>query len=99
ELLKRIGALAEEHAAYMAAPRENGGAPIVFLCAEFGFHVSIQIYSGGLGILAGDFLKEASDEAFPLLGIGLLYRRGYFRQRLDTLGRLPEYWIQLDPET
>lgn len=60
---------------------------IAYFCAEFGVHTSIPIYSGGLGILAGDHLKEASDLGIPMLGCGLLYQKGYFRQRIDPEGR------------
>ena len=60
-----------------------GDGPVAFLCAEFGVHRSLPVYSGGLGVLAGDLLKEASDQALPLVGVGLLYRRGYFHQRVD----------------
>jgi starch phosphorylase len=72
--------------------------PVAFLCAEYGIHVSLPIYSGGLGALAGDLLKEASDRALPLVAVGLLYRRGYFRQRLDASGWQHEYWTDSDPE-
>ncbi len=72
--------------------------PIAFLCAEYGIHVSLPIYSGGLGVLAGDFLKEASDHALPMVGVGLLYRQSYFRQRIDVSGWQNEYWIDVDPE-
>ncbi len=74
------------------------GPPVAFLCAEFGLHVSLPVYSGGLGILAGDFLKEASDRALPFVGVGLFYRRGYFSQRLDLTGWQQEYWLEYDPE-
>ena len=57
-----------------------------FFCAEYGIHASLPIYSGGLGALAGDILKEASDRALPLVAVGLLYRQGYFRQRIDASG-------------
>lgn len=60
---------------------------IAYFCAEFGVHTSIPIYSGGLGILAGDHLKEAGDLGIPMVGCGLLYQKGYFRQRLDAAGR------------
>ena len=63
----------------------NGG--IAYFCAEFGVHRSIPIYSGGLGILAGDHFKEASDLGVPLKGVGLLYQKGYFRQRLLEDGK------------
>ncbi|MGK2936236.1 MAG: alpha-glucan family phosphorylase [Solirubrobacteraceae bacterium] len=71
--------------------------PVAFFCAEFGVHRSLPIYSGGLGALAGDILKQASDDAFPMVGVGLLYREGYFRQRLDVRGRQHEYWVDTDP--
>jgi len=51
---------------------------IAYFCAEFGFHESLPIYSGGLGILAGDHCKAASDMGLPFIGVGLLYRQGYF---------------------
>lgn len=59
---------------------------IAYFSAEFGFHESLPIYSGGLGVLAGDHLKSASDLGLPLTGVGLLYRKGYFRQKLDSSG-------------
>jgi glycogen phosphorylase len=71
---------------------------VAFLCAEFGVHHSLPVYSGGLGALAGDLVKEASDQALPLVAVGLLYRQGYFRQRLDASGWQQEYWIDNDPE-
>ncbi len=82
--------------------------PIAYFCAEYGFHESLGIYSGGLGVLAGDHMKTASDMALPLVGVGLLYRKGYFRQTIDAdghqeheypdfdLGRLPFLRV-LDP--
>ena len=63
----------------------SGG--IAYFCAEFGVHASIPIYSGGLGILAGDHFKEASDLGIPLVGVGLFYQKGYFRQRMTEDGR------------
>ncbi len=57
--------------------------PVAYFSAEFGLHESLPIYSGGLGVLAGDHLKSASDLGIPLIGIGLLYAQGYFRQTLD----------------
>ncbi len=59
---------------------------IAYFCAEFGFHESFPIYSGGLGILAGDHCKSASDMHLPFVGVGLLYRRGYFHQTIDAQG-------------
>jgi glycogen phosphorylase len=72
--------------------------PVAYFCAEYAVHVSLPIYSGGLGALAGDVLKEASDRALPLVAVGLMYRRGYFRQRIDRSGWQQEYWVQTDPE-
>jgi starch phosphorylase len=60
--------------------------PIAYFCAEYGVHESLGIYSGGLGVLAGDHMKSASDMALPFLGVGLLYRKGYFRQSIDADG-------------
>ncbi len=59
---------------------------VAYFCAEFGFHESLPIYSGGLGILAGDHCKAASDLAVPFVGVGLLYRQGYFTQTIDNHG-------------
>ncbi len=59
---------------------------VAYFCAEFGFHESFPIYSGGLGILAGDHCKAASDMRLPFIGVGLLYRQGYFSQSIGTEG-------------
>ncbi len=59
---------------------------VAYFCAEFGFHESFPIYSGGLGILAGDHCKAASDMGLPFVAIGLLYRQGYFSQTIDSSG-------------
>jgi starch phosphorylase len=99
-LLDRIRQLAGEVDAALrepAAPRPGLGGPIAFFCAEYGVHVSLPTYAGGLGVLAGDILKEASDRGAAMVAIGLLYRRGYFCQRLDTSGWQQEYWLEHDP--
>jgi len=59
---------------------------VAYFCAEFGFHESVQLYSGGLGILAGDHCKAASDLGIPFVAVGLLYRQGYFTQTIDGHG-------------
>jgi glycogen phosphorylase len=59
---------------------------VAYMSAEFGIHETLPFYSGGLGVLAGDHLKAASDLGIPLVGVGLLYRRGYFRQTIDPDG-------------
>ena len=63
-----------------------GASPIAYFCAEFGLHTSVPIYSGGLGVLAGDHCKAASDLGVPLVGVGLLYTKGYFDQRVRLDG-------------
>jgi starch phosphorylase len=71
---------------------------VAYFCMEFGVEESLPIYSGGLGVLAGDHLKSASDLGVPLVGVGLLYRDGYFRQRIDRSGRQAESPQPVDPE-
>jgi len=70
--------------------------PVAYFSAEFGLHESIPVYSGGLGVLAGDHIKSASDLDIPLVGIGLFYGQGYFRQRLDCEGWQQEEYLQTD---
>jgi starch phosphorylase len=70
--------------------------PVAYFSAEFGLHVSIPEYSGGLGVLAGDHIKSASDLGIPLVGIGLFYGQGYFRQYLDRNGWQQEDYIETD---
>jgi starch phosphorylase len=102
ELLARAAALEELIRADVARPARPGPAddehPIAYFSAEYGFHGSFPIYSGGLGALAGDILKEASDMALPLVAVGLLYGNGYFRQRIDGWGWQHEYWVDTDPD-
>jgi starch phosphorylase len=71
--------------------------PVAYFCAEFGVHNSLPLYSGGLGILAGDHLKSASDLRLPLVAVGLLYRYGYFRQRLRNDGWQEEHYGETFP--
>ena len=82
---------AAEHAAGLRPER-----PVAYFCAEFGVHHSLPLYSGGLGILAGDHLKSASDLGLPLVAVGLLYRHGYFRQRLRRDGWQEESYNEID---
>ena len=85
-----------------ALPGANGSAPlgpddlVAYFCFEFGFHESLPIYSGGLGILAGDHCKAASDAKLPFVGIGLLYRQGYFLQTIDAEGN--QHAVHVDSE-
>ena len=89
---------------YLHADRTWGAAnagvlrprPVAYFSAEFGLHESLPIYSGGLGILAGDHIKSASDLGIPLVGIGLFYGQGYFLQRLDKEGWQQEEYLETD---
>jgi len=71
---------------YMSEKPDPKAAKIAYFSMEYGLHSSLKIYSGGLGILAGDYLKEASDKNVPMVAVGLLYRYGYFTQRLSAQG-------------
>ena len=71
---------------------------VAYFCFEFGFHESLPIYSGGLGILAGDHCKTASDMRLPFVGVGLLYRQGYFAQTIDSQGNQRATYIASDFE-
>lgn len=77
-------------------PGKRDDTLIAYFCAEFGVSEALPIYSGGLGVLAGDHLKAASDLGIPLVGVGLLYARGYFRQFLSPEGWQQEHYPQYD---
>lgn len=88
---------------HKAAPRpvieqlfEPGKDLISYFCAEFGFHESFPIYSGGLGILAGDYCKAASDLGIPFVALGLLYRQGYFTQTIDAHGNQIAHYTPME---
>lgn len=72
---------------------------MAYFCCEFGLHESVPIYSGGLGILAGDHMKSTSDLGIPLVGVGLYYHEGYFRQRISADGEQHEWYPRNDPYT
>jgi starch phosphorylase len=100
--IKRVNALVEQFDKYMSekdawasrvAPQISPQRPVAYFCAEFGIHESLPIYSGGLGILAGDHLKSASDLGVPMVAVGLCYRQGYFRQRLNSGGWQEENYV------
>ncbi|RCV49771.1 alpha-glucan family phosphorylase [Marinitenerispora sediminis] len=85
---------------YQGLPRDTGAEPpaaIAYFSAEYGLTAALPQYSGGLGILAGDHLKSASDLGVPLIGVGLLYRHGYFSQSLSPEGWQLEEYPELDP--
>src|ERR1700684_3128550 len=85
--LFRYAQVLETFDAYVRAPPVRPDAPLVaYFCAEYGFHESFPIYSGGLGVLAGDHCKAASDERMNFVAVGLLYTQGYFIQSVDSDG-------------
>jgi starch phosphorylase len=103
-LHSRINYAYRRHMEYLHADRTWGAMhagvlrprPVAYFSAEFGLHESMPIYSGGLGVLAGDHIKSASDLDIPLVGVGLFYAQGYFRQRLDAGGWQQEEYLQSD---
>jgi starch phosphorylase len=103
-LHSRINYVYRRHQEYLRAERTWGFAnaavlrprPVGYFSAEFGLHESLPIYSGGLGVLAGDHIKSASDLDIPLIGVGLFYSQGYFLQRLDRNGWQHEEYLQTD---
>jgi starch phosphorylase len=106
---ERVRQLAARFDAYMndARPSPNlhlsgsitAAAPVAYFCAEYGIHSSLPLYSGGLGILAGDHLKSASDLNLPLVAVGLFYRFGYFHQSLRSDGWQEESYRETDAGT
>jgi len=93
--MSRFSEVMEAFDAYMAKATDRKKPAIAYFSMEFGLHESVQIYSGGLGVLAGDYLKEASDSNADMIGIGLLYRYGYFKQSLSPFGeQVPQYFPQ-----
>ena len=84
--LARMKQVMDEFDTYMAAKAQRTEPSIAYFCMEYGLDTSLKIYSGGLGILAGDYLKETSDMNVNLVAVGLLYRYGYFNQVLSAQG-------------
>ena len=72
--------------------QERAGRPIAYFCSEYAIHEGLPIYSGGLGVLAGDHVKSASDLGLPFVAVGLRYQQGYFRQELDATGWQSEFY-------
>ena len=84
--VERMNKVYEQFKSYMTAKPDKSRASVAYFCMEYGIYHFLKIYSGGLGILAGDYLKEASDSNVDLVGVGLLYRYGYFTQELAMDG-------------
>ena len=83
---------------WQRAREEDDDLLVAYFSMEFGIHERLPIYSGGLGVLAGDHLKAAAELGVPLVGVGLLYTGGYFRQGIDKSGRQTEDYQPVDPE-
>ena len=104
EFVARANALREDLHAYRSEPRwyqslsEDAPAAIGYFSPEFGIASTLPQYSGGLGILAGDHLKSASDLGVPIVGVGLFYRSGYFAQSISSEGWQEESYPVLDPD-
>ncbi len=94
--VRRCHEQAAELNEYLGQPPQSTPR-VAYFCAEYGFHETIPLYCGGLGILAGDHCKEASDQKFPMIAVGILYRRGFFTQRLDWEGRQEHEYPVVDP--
>ena len=86
DFLARMKKVLDEFDEYMAAKAQRKDPSVAYFCMEYGLDTSLKIYSGGLGILAGDYLKETSDMNTNLVAVGLLYRYGYFNQVLSAQG-------------
>lgn len=87
ELLNRVKALCDKFSAYMGVESDKKKPSVAYFSMEYGFSHILKIYSGGLGVLAGDYLKEASDSRVDLAGVGFLYRFGYFTQKISPDGQ------------
>lgn len=87
EVLSSFDTYLEHTAPRMGAQDMGAGDLVAYFCAEYGLHESVRIYSGGLGVLAGEHCKTASDLRLPFVAVGLLYRAGYFSQQIDAEGR------------
>jgi starch phosphorylase len=102
---ERVHAVCKSYRAYMSTKRTwvqqhqpaAVKAPVAYFSAEFGLHESLRIYSGGLGILAGDHAKSASDLGLPFVGVTLFYRQGYFQQQISNDGSQMERYPTSDP--
>lgn len=86
DFIKKMKAVHKDFTAYMKTKPVKNAPKIGYFCMEYGLHTSIRLYSGGLGVLAGDFMKEASDSNVDMVAVGLLYRFGYFQQALSLHG-------------
>ncbi len=86
EFVARLEAVYNKFSKYMEEKKQMSEPSIAYFSMEYGLHSSLKIYSGGLGVLAGDYMKEASDKKTKITGVGLLYRYGYFTQKFSAAG-------------
>jgi starch phosphorylase len=105
DFAKKVHRVLEEFEAYMQEPETwasqhvpKSKGPVAYFSAEFGFHESLPIYSGGLGVLSGDHTKSASDLGIRFIGISLFYRNGYFQQHIGPDGWQQEFYPTYHPE-
>ncbi|MGD0077787.1 MAG: alpha-glucan family phosphorylase [Sedimentisphaerales bacterium] len=102
--VNRVWAKFEDYMKFQPASKTGPGGVVewrtddvvAYFSMEFGLHESLPTYSGGLGVLAGDFLKTASDMALPVIGVGLIYKYGYFTQRINLQGRQEEMFVEIE---
>lgn len=87
DLVARMNSVYKQFRDYMDEPKRTDRASVAYLCMEYGMNHNVKIYSGGLGILAGDYVKEASDSNVDMTAVGFLYRYGYFTQTLSMDGQ------------
>jgi len=106
KFLDELGRLDDARQSYLREPGWFGETHpdkplrrVAYFCMEFGLAEALPLYAGGLGVLAGDFLKASSDLGIPLVGVGLLYQEGFFRQMIDEAGRQQEVFPYNDPTT
>lgn len=96
-VMDRFDADMAGHSSWFAGHHRSAlSGPVAYFSAEFAIHSSLPLYAGGLGILAGDICKEASDLGLPMVGVGLMYPQGYFRQRISIDGWQEEVYSRLD---
>jgi len=92
EFINKLNSVYKEFKDYLAEAKNKPSERVAYFSMEYGLHPSIKTYSGGLGILAGDYLKQASDSNKNMIAVGLLYRNGYFKQSLSIFGdQIAEY--------
>jgi starch phosphorylase len=103
EFMAKLAKVNQAFQVYLAEKPDEGAPRIAYFSMEYGLHISVRLYSGGLGVLAGDFLKEASDSNARMIAMGLLYRYGYFQQSIslngDQINNYPAQKFTLLPVT